>query len=68
MNPTAAVEAFKAALAANDLAALAKLVGLDAEKLKADEDTASIFAQIREAAAKQVTVDDLGDRQGAASR
>ena len=62
-EPTAAVEAFKAALAANDLAAVAKLVGLDAEKLKAGEDTASIFAQIREAAAKQVTVDELGDRR-----
>ena len=63
MNPTAAVDAFKAALAANDLAALAKLVGLDAEKLKADENTASTFAQIREAAAKQLTVEELGDRR-----
>ena len=43
------VDAFKAALAANDLAAFAKLLGLDAEKLKADENTVSTFAQIRKA-------------------
>jgi hypothetical protein len=62
-DPAAAVEAFKAALVANDLGALAKLVGLDAEKLKADENAASTFAQIREAAAKQLTVEDLDDRK-----
>ena len=62
-DPAAAIEAFKAALVANDLPALAKLIGLDAEKLKSDEDAASTFAQIREAAAKQLTVEDLGDRK-----
>ena len=62
-DPAAAVEAFKAVLVADDLAALAKIVGLDAEKLKADEDAASTFAQMREAAAKQLTVEDLGDRR-----
>jgi hypothetical protein len=62
-DPQAAVDAFKAALVANDLPALAKLMGLDGEKLKADEDAASTFAQIREGAAKQLTVEDLGDRR-----
>ena len=38
-EPAAAVEAFKAALAGDDLAPLARLLGLDAEKLKADEAT-----------------------------
>ncbi len=62
-DPKAALDAFKAALAANDLAAFAKLLGLDADKLKADENTMSTFAQIREGAAKQVVVQDLADRK-----
>jgi hypothetical protein len=62
-DPAQAVDAFKAALAANDLAALARLLGLDADKLKADEDTIPAFEQIREAAAKQVVVQDLDDRK-----
>jgi hypothetical protein len=63
-NPGQVVEAFKAALAANDLAALANLLGLDVEKLRADENTASTFAELRELAANQVVAQDLGgDRQ-----
>ena len=61
-DPKAAIDKFKAALAANDLAAFAKLLGLDAEKLKADENTVSTFAEIREGAAKQVVVKELADR------
>lgn len=58
-----AVDAFKAALAANDLDALAKLLGLDATKLKAAEGVNDTFAQIREGAAAQLIVDDRGDQQ-----
>jgi len=60
----AAVDAFKAALVANDFNALAKLLGLNAQKLKADENTMSTFAQIREGAAKQLVVQEgSGDRK-----
>ena len=62
-DPGQAIDAFKAALVANDLAALAKLLGLDVDKLKADENTMSAFAAIRDAAAFQVVVQDLEDRK-----
>lgn len=62
-DPSQAVDAFKAALKANDLAALAKLLGLDVAKLKADENTMSAFAEIREAAAAQIVVQDMDDRK-----
>ncbi len=60
---TGAVDAFKAALAANDLDALAKLLGLDAAKLKGAEGVADTFAQMREGAAAQLVLDDKGDQQ-----
>ncbi|RUM95774.1 DUF2950 domain-containing protein [Pseudaminobacter arsenicus] len=59
----AAIDAFKAALAADDVNALARLLGLDAGKLKADENTISVYAQIREAATKQFKVQDFEDRK-----
>ena len=62
-DPAAAVDAFKAALAADDITQLAKLVGLDAAKLKADQNAASIFEQIRDLATKLVTVQDVEDRK-----
>jgi Protein of unknown function (DUF2950) len=62
-NPAAAVDAFKAALKADDFDGLAKLLGLDAAKLKADEGVKDTYAKIREGAAKQVVVEDLGDRR-----
>ncbi|MDW6021024.1 DUF2950 domain-containing protein [Mesorhizobium sp. BAC0120] len=62
-DPGAAIDAFKDALAKNDVAALANLVGLNVEKLKADKDVMSTFDQIRDAAAKQVVVEDLNDRK-----
>ena len=61
-TPAAATEAFKSALANNKFDDLAKLLGLDAAKLKADKDTLDTFEQIREGAAKQVVPKDLGDR------
>jgi hypothetical protein len=62
-DPAAAVDAFKAALAADDIAELAKLVGLDGTKLKADQNATGIFEQIRDLAAKQLTVQDVEDRK-----
>jgi len=58
-----AVDAFKAALAANDLDALARLLGLDPLKLKGAEGVADSLTQMREGAAVQVRVDDRGDQQ-----
>lgn len=59
----AAIDAFKVALSPDKVDALARLLGLDAEKLKADENTISVYAQIREAAAAQFNVKDLADRK-----
>lgn len=55
----AAVDAFKKALADNDFDGLAKLLGLDAAKLRGAEGVMDTFAQIREGAAKQVVVADI---------
>jgi Protein of unknown function (DUF2950) len=60
-DPAAAVEALKSALADNDFAAVAKLLGLDAGKLKGAEGVMDTFAKIRDAAAKQVVVVDTED-------
>ncbi|WP_457584775.1 DUF2950 domain-containing protein [Ensifer canadensis] len=60
-DPAKAVETFKSALAANDLDGLAKLLGLDAAKLKTGEGTMETFALIREAVARNVVVRDLGE-------
>lgn len=62
-TPAATIDAFKKAVAENDFEGLAKLVGLDSAKLAADSNAKDTFEQIREGAAKQVTVQDLGDRQ-----
>ena len=62
-TPTAAVDAFKAALANDDFDGLAKLLGLDPVKLKTSEGVMDTFAKIREGAAKKLVVRDLGDRQ-----
>ena len=61
-TPAAATEAFKATLAANKFDDLAKLLGLDAAKLKTDKDALDTFAQIRDGAAKQVVLREVGDR------
>jgi hypothetical protein len=62
-DPAAAVEAFKAALAADDFDGLARLLGLDVAKLKADKSTKDTFEQIRTGAAKRVVVQDMADRK-----
>ncbi|MCO5063466.1 MAG: DUF2950 domain-containing protein [Rhizobiaceae bacterium] len=60
----AAVDALKAALAANDLESVSNLLGLDGAKLKSNEDVKLTFEQIREGAAKRVqVVDEAADRK-----
>lgn len=58
-NPEAAIDAFKKALADNDFDGMAKLLGLDAAKLKGADGVMDTFAQIREGAARQVVVADI---------
>jgi hypothetical protein len=60
-EPSEAVEAFKATLAANDLAGLAGLLGLKPAPLQANADAVGAFAQIREGATRKIIVDDKGD-------
>ncbi|MGF6177157.1 DUF2950 domain-containing protein [Ensifer sp. 4252] len=62
-DPTKAVDDFKSKLAANDFDGLAKLLGLNAEKLKAGEGATDTFALIREGAARNVVVRDLEGRK-----
>jgi hypothetical protein len=69
-TPDQAVEAFKAALAADDFDKLATLLGLDPAKAKAGEGVMDTYAEIRDGAKKQVVVRDaegnkildIGDR------
>lgn len=58
-NAEAAVDAFKKTLADDDFDGLAKLLGLDAAKLKSAEGVTDTFAQIREGAAKKLVVADI---------
>ncbi len=62
-DPEAAVTAFKAALAANDFDGLAKMLGFDPAKLKSAEGIMDRFAEIRDAAAKLVSVEGDGDQR-----
>ncbi|ASY73546.1 hypothetical protein N181_16210 [Sinorhizobium fredii USDA 205] len=62
-DPAKAVEALKSALAANDFDGVAKLLGLDAAKVRTGEDAMETFAQIREGAARNVRVRDLEGRK-----
>lgn len=62
-DPAKAVEEFKAKLAANDFDGLAKLLGLNADKVKTGEGAMETFALIREGAARNITVRDLEGRK-----
>jgi hypothetical protein len=62
-DPSAAVEAFKSALAKDDFDGLAGLLGLDAAKLRTSEGVMDTYAQIRQGAAKTLILHDLGDRK-----
>ncbi|HET9538452.1 MAG TPA: DUF2950 domain-containing protein [Mesorhizobium sp.] len=57
-DPAKAIDALKSGLAANDFDGVAKLLGLDAGKLKQAEGVMDTFAQIRDAAAKKIVVVD----------
>jgi hypothetical protein len=62
-TPEQAVDAFKAALAADDFDKLATLLGLDPKKARAGEGVMDTYAEIREGARKQVVVrDDDGNK------
>jgi hypothetical protein len=54
-----AIDAFKKALADDDFDGLAKLLGLDAAKLKDAEGVTDTFTEIRDGAAKQVVISDI---------
>jgi len=59
----AGVQAFKDTMAKGDLAAVAKLLGLDPGKLEKTEGIADTLQQIREATADLVKVEDEGEQQ-----
>jgi hypothetical protein len=58
-SPEDVIESFKAALAADDLARFAALLGLDPAKLKADDDVMQTYGQIRDGAATKLVVRDI---------
>lgn len=58
-----AIAAFKEAMAKGDLAAVAKLLGLDAARLEKAEGIAASLEEIRAATADRVKVEDEGDQQ-----
>lgn len=55
------VAAFTSALQSNDVDKFAILVGLEPSRVKADEQTIEVFAQIREAASKKINLRDTAD-------
>ena len=57
----AAIDAFKTALAADDFDGMAKLLGLDAAKLRQAEGVMDTYAQIRQGVARKLTVTDIDD-------
>jgi hypothetical protein len=58
-----AVDAFKAALAADDFDKVATLLGLDPAKARAGEGVMDTYAEIRDGAKKQVVVQDVEGRK-----
>lgn len=62
-TPEAALDAFKTALAGAGSDAVAGVLGLDAAKLKADENTGDALAAIREGAAERLALNGEGDRR-----
>jgi hypothetical protein len=58
-TPEQAIEAFKAALAADDFDKFVTLLGLDAAKVRPAEGVMDTYADIRDGAKKQVTVRDV---------
>lgn len=61
IDPPAALGEFKNVLAANDVDGLAKLLGLDAAKLRASNEAMLSLALIREGAARQLRLQDVDE-------
>jgi hypothetical protein len=62
-TPSDAVDKFKVALSSDDPDALAALLGLNADKLKASEDAMNAYRQIREGTQRQVILEDHGEEK-----
>jgi hypothetical protein len=62
-TPEAALNAFKQALQGDGSDAVAQVLGLDAAKLAADENTDDALTAIKEGAAKRLSLDGEGDRR-----
>jgi hypothetical protein len=62
-TPEQAIDAFKAALAADDFNKFATLLGLDATKTKAGEGVMDTYAEIRDGAKAKVVVGDVDGRK-----
>ena len=62
-TPELALEQLKAVLTSNDVDGLAKLLGLKAEKLRASNEAMVTYGLIREGAARQTILEDLGGRK-----
>lgn len=62
-DPQAAADALKAGLTSGDLDALAKLLGLNAEKLKAYEGINETVSQMKDAISSLITIDEDDDRR-----
>jgi hypothetical protein len=60
-TPEAAVEQFKSAVSSDDPSALAKLLGLDAAKLKASEDAMATLRIIKEGSSRRVVLQDMAE-------
>ena len=62
-TPAQAVDQLKSVLASNDMDALANLLGLKADKLRSSNEAIIAYGLIREGAARQVMLQDFGDRK-----
>lgn len=60
-TPEAALDAFKKALADDDFDGVAKMLGLNPEKLRQSDGVMDTYRQIREGAEKKLTLDEAGD-------
>ncbi|TCL65233.1 DUF2950 family protein [Rhizobium sp. BK251] len=59
-SPFLALDSLKTMLASNDVDGVAKLLGLDAEKLKASDEAMAVFTLVRMGVGRQVTLEDQG--------
>ncbi|QND13799.1 DUF2950 domain-containing protein [Rhizobium leguminosarum bv. trifolii] len=62
-TPEQAVDAFKAALVADDFYKFTALLGIDATKAKAGEGVMDTYAQIRDGTKKKIVIRDVDDRK-----